>query len=290
VRGTFIETLGVGPAYTLNFFTPPDAIAKLGAFPDAIAALLDRDAFPYFFWCIAAVFVGVTITRRASRRVEPLVILAVFVVATAISYAERHHLYFGMIAAVLVIALILRLLRRRQLTLALLAIAAAIAMAGPTTHMGVIGSMRRGRGPLEPQWSEVTHPARARGALMHESDAKAIASVEKYLAASMRADETFFDFTNSGLFYFLFRRDCPIREYEVAFYETEAQQREVIRRIETNPRVRAVLVPPSPHGRFTVDGIPNAERAPLVWEYIRQNFHPDFAEGDIVFWKRNGPL
>lgn len=287
LRGTFIETLGAGTAYTLNFFTPPQAMAKAGAFPDALAALLDRETFPYLFWCFAAVFVGVTITRRASRRVEPLVIICVFIVATAISYAERHHIYFGMLAAVLVVALILTLLRRRHIALATLTIFAAIALAGPTTHIGVMGWMRRGRGPVEAEWSEVTHLPRARGALLHERDINVIRSVEKYLALSLRNDETFFDFTNSGMLYFLFRRDCPIREYEVAFYETEAAQREVIRRIESNPKVRAALVTATPHGRFTVDGVPNFERAPLVWQYLQENFHPDFAEGDVVFWRRN---
>jgi hypothetical protein len=287
LRGTFVETLGAGSAYTLNFFTPPQTMMKYSAFPDVLAALFDREVFPYVFWCFVAIFVGVTVTRRASRRLEPLVIVGVFVVATAISYAERHHIYFGMLATVLVIALILGLLRRRQIALATIAILATIALAGPTTHIGVMGWMRRARGPVETGWTEIAHLPRARGALLHERDTKVIASVEKYLALSLQKDETFFDFTNSGLLYFLFRRDCPIREYEVAFYETEAAQREVIRRIESNPKVRAVLVPPSPHGRFTVDGVPNFERAPLVWQYLQENFHPDFEEGEVVFWRRN---
>ena len=286
LRGTFIETLSAGPAYTMNFFTPPPAMESIAAFPDVLAVLLNRDAFPYIFWGIAAIFAGVMLTRRASRRLEPLVILAVFIVATAISYAERHHLYFGMLAAVLVIALILHLVRRRHVAMATLAIVATIAMAGPTTHMGVIGWMRRGRGPMGPGFSELAHIPRARGAWIHETDAKVIESVRKYLALSMHPDETFFDFTNSGLLYFVFNRDCPIREYEVAFYETEERQREVIRRIESNPKVRAVLVPPHPHGRITVDGVPNAERAPLVWAYLQANFHADFEEGDVVFWRR----
>lgn len=286
LRGTFIETLSAGPAYTMNFFTPPPAMQQVAAFPDVLAVLLNRDAFPYIFWCLAAIFAGVMLTRRASRRIEPLVIVAVFIVATAISYAERHHLYFGMLAAVLVVALILHLVRRRHITMATLAIVATIALAGPTTHMGVIGWMRRGRGPMGPGFSELAHIPRARGAWIHESDAKVIESVRKYLALALRPDETFFDFTNSGLLYFVFNRDCPIREYEVAFYETEERQREVIRQLEANPKVRAALIPSNPHGRFTIDGVPNAERAPLVWSYLQANFQPDFEEGDVVFWRR----
>jgi hypothetical protein len=286
LRGTFVETLGAGAAYSMNFFTPPESIAKLGAFPDVLAATLDRQAFLYIFWCLAAVFAGVMLARRASRRLEPLVILAVFTVATAISYAERHHLYFGMLAAVMIVALILGLLRRRQIALATLTILATIVLAAPTTHIGVIGWMRRGRGPLEPGWVELTSIPRARGAYVSQRDAAVITSAQTYLA-TLKPDETYFDFTNSALLYYLLRRDCPIRQYEVPFYETETQQREVIRRIESNPQVRAALVPAGPMGRFTVDGVPNTERAPLVWEYLQANFHPDFEEGDVVFWRRN---
>jgi hypothetical protein len=287
LRGTFVETLAVGPAYAMNFFTPPAAMKRVNAFPDVLAVLLDRDVFSYLAWCIAALFAGVTITRRVSRRLEPIVIVAVFIVATAISYAERHHLYFEILAPVLAIALVLGLLRRRHTALAVVTIVAAIALAAPTTHIGVIGWMRGMRGPAEPGWVELTHLPRARGAYIHERDTVPIASVEKYLALSLQPDETFFDFTNSSLLYFLFRRDCPIRQYEVAFYETEALQREVIHRLESNPKVRAVLVPSTPRGRFNVDGIANAERAPLVWEYLKANFHPDFEEGEVVFWRRN---
>jgi hypothetical protein len=287
LRGTFVETLAAGPAYTMNFFTPPAAMASVSAFPDVLAVLLNRDVFAYLAWCVAALFLGVTVTRRVSRRLEPIVIVAVFIVATAVSYAERHHLYFEILAPVLAVALILWLLRRRYTALAVVTIVAAIALAAPTTHLGVIGWMRGMRGPAEPGWAELTPIPRARGAYIHERDAAAINSVGKYLALSLQPDETFFDFTNSGLLYFLFRRDCPIRQYEVAFYETEELQRDVIRRIESNPKVRAVLVPSTPRGRFNVDGIPNADRAPLVWEYLKANFHPDFEEGEVVFWRRN---
>ena len=280
LRGTFIETLAAGPAYTLNFFTPP---ARAAAFPDILATLLDRDVFEYAFWCLAAIFVGVTVTRRPSRRLEPVLLLGVWIVSTGISYAERHHLYFGMLAAVLVVAAIRRLPR----IVAPIAILATIALAGPTTHMGVLGSMRKARGPLDPAWVELPHLPRARGALFHESDARFVAGVERYLSLALPPGETFFDFTNSGILYYLFRRDCPIREYETPFYETEAQQREVIRRLEANPNVRAALIPHHPQGRFTIDHVPNAERAPLVWAWLQENFHSDFEEGEVVFWRRN---
>jgi hypothetical protein len=283
LRGTFVETIGVAPAYTLEMFTLAPKMQDLRAFPDVLAVALDRTVFLYVAWCAIAVVVGVMIARRPRRRYEAVLLLGVWTVVSAISYAERHHTRFGMFAAVLFVFVILRLLRRRS-ALAIPAIAAAIVLAAPTTHMAVVGWMRHSRGPIEPDWVEINDLPRARGAFFHERDARFTESVRKYLSLSLAPDETFFDFTNSGILYFLTRRDCPIREYEVAFYETDAGQREVIRRIEANPKVRAALVSPDP--RFTIDGIPNATRAPLVWQYLQDHFTPDFQEGEVVMWRR----
>ena len=44
-RGTFIEVLGVGPAYTLGFFVPPEVLSAKRFFPEVLAVLLERRAF-----------------------------------------------------------------------------------------------------------------------------------------------------------------------------------------------------------------------------------------------------
>lgn len=283
LRGTFIEVLSVGPAYTLELFEAPAALSERRFFPEVLAATLQPGVFLYIAWPVLAVVAGAMLTRRQPRRREPLVLLAFWAVATGVSYAERHHLYFAMAVMVLIVAGIVSLLRSRS-ALAVPAIVAAFVLANPTTHLSVIGVNRTTRGPAA-EWVEIRDVPRARGAYWHVSDATAVASVNKYLTLSMKPDETFFDFANSGALYFLFRRDCPIREYEVAFYQSEAQQREIIRRIESNPKVRAALVSTTPHGRITVD-VPNAWRAPLVQQYLEENFEPDFEEGEIAFWRR----
>lgn len=283
LRGTFVEVLSVAPAYTTGFFSAPEQLAEKRFFPEALAVAFEPRVMLYVAWPILAIFTGVAITRRWPRRFEPLVLLALWAVLTGISYAERQHRYFGMAVIVIFVTIALRLLRRRN-PIAIAMIAVAFILASPTTHLAVVGFNRAKRAPPQ-DWVEIRDVPRARGAFWHTSDAVAIASVKKYLELSLAPDETFLDFTNSGALYFLFRRDCPIREYEVAFYETEEQQREVIRRIEANPKVRAALVPTTPHGRFSVD-IPNAWRAPLVDQYLRDHFEPDFEEGEVAFWRR----
>jgi hypothetical protein len=76
-----------------------------------------------------------------------------------------------------------------------------------------------------------------------------------------------------------------IRQPEVAFYEREELQREVIRRIERAPHAVAALVPPFPE-YGSVDHVPNAVRAPLVWKYLQSHFRPHYQEGNVMFWRR----
>jgi hypothetical protein len=280
--GTFVETLRLAPAYVQGFFTVPANLAERRFFPEVLSLLLDPQAFRYLVWMLVVVFVGAALTRRWPRRFEPMLVVGVWIVLTGISYAERHHHYFGMAVAVLIAAMIPRLARRHP-AVAAVAILAAIVLANPTTHASVIGVNRAARGAPASDWVEIRDLPRARGAYWHVRDAATVASVKKYVDLTLKPDETFFDFTDSGILYFLFRRDCPIREYEVAFYETEELQREVIRRIDSNPKVRAVLFR---EGRLSVDGIPSEWRAPLVHQYIVQNFERDFEEGDVAFWRR----
>ncbi|HKR65979.1 MAG TPA: hypothetical protein VJZ00_19765 [Thermoanaerobaculia bacterium] len=273
---TFADTPSVAAAYTLQMFSPPDLMK---AFPDVLSVALEPAVFLYLAWCVVAIATALLIARHPRRRFEPVLLLGIWIVLSAISYAERHHLRFGVLVSILIVWLAVRY-RRFAIPIAI----AAIALAQPTTHLAVVGWMRQSRGPIEPGWVAIDNLPRARGVWFSEKDAAVIASTQKYVTLALKPDETFFDFTNSGILYFLTRRDCPVREYEVAFYETEAKQHEVIRRRESNPKIRAAMVSQAP--RFTVDGVANAARAPLVWQYLEQHFEPDFEEGDVVFWRR----
>ena len=277
---TFVEMLGLGPVYTLTMFHPPEFLAR--SLPEALAGIFDRVGFLYFLWPAAVIFAGATVTRRPRRRMEPLVLAAVYIALTSLSYAERHHLYFTMAAAPFVFGLIWQIRRMRY---APLLIVPLLVIAAPTTHVAILDMTRGSRGPVEPRWVEVPEIPRARGALFLDEDAAALRGVAKYASLALAPGETWLDLSNRGIFYFLLRRDCPIREPEVAFFESEEDQRAIIRRLETDLRIRAVLLP-GPTGRYTVDGVANIERAPLVWRYVQEHFAEDFVEGDVVIWRR----
>lgn len=278
-RSTFGEILAMGPAYTMNLFTAP---RDTSSFPELLPAFFRGEAFPYIAWCGIAIATAVLLARPRRRSREAFVIVGAWVVLGAISYAERHHLYFIDVIAPLLIAGTYIAIRKRAALAPALVIALVVA-AMPTTHIGVLGWVRRLRGPAEEGWIEVRDVPRARGVLIRDREAAELASVKKYVSLALRRDETFFDFTNRAIFYYFLNRDNPVRHVEVAYYESERAQRAVIAALEANPKIRAALVPP---GGILVDGVPHEARAPLVWQYLQQHFTPDFEEGGVVFWRR----
>jgi hypothetical protein len=295
IHTTFFEVLTLGPVYTLMPFDQPPGMEKFHFLPEALLAVFDKTSFLYITWIATLVLVATALamprepmTRRRAR-FEALLAIAFLVILTAFSYAERHHLYNHFFTGPLAGVALFLLFRARNAfvrRLAPVAIAVALMAGYPTLHLVIVAMVRNARGPLDQGWRELPDIPAARGALFHDVDSRVIESAKKY-ADRLPPGTTWFDFSNRGNLYFLLDRDCPIRHIEVAFYETEERQRDVIRRLEANPRVVAALVPMYPE-QAAVDGVPNATRAPLVWKYLEENFEPDWSEGDVAFWRRRG--
>ena len=293
VRVTIFEIASLGPVYTLTVFDAPAALQRISNVPEVLSALLDKSAWLYVFWPVMMLLVVVALTsrtpltprRRAHR--EAFLIIAIYGVITAISYAERHHLLWLFVAAPLITIAVFRMFRSRNpvtRSLAPALVILAVMIGQPTAHIAIVGSLRHAHGPLDSDVRELALP-RARGALSKSSDAAVIDVVQRYAASHLQPNETWFDFTNRGNLYFLLDRDCPMRQLEVAFYETADRQRDVIRRIEDNPHIRFALMPSEPDNT-TVDGVPSRVRAPLVYAYLIERFTPDYEEGGVNFWRR----
>jgi hypothetical protein len=294
VRVTLFEIASLGPVYTLTVFDAPAALLHANNVPEVLGALLDKSSWLYVFWPVMMLLVVVALTsrtpmtprRRAHR--EAFLIIAIYGVLTAISYAERHHLLWLFVAAPLITIAIFRMFRSRNAiarSLAPALVILALMIGQPTAHIAIVGALRRARGPMDPETRELALP-RARGALTKAGDAVVIDVVQRYAASHLQPNETWFDFTNRGNLYFLLERDCPMRQVEVAFYESDERQRDVIRRIEQNPHIRFALMPPEPTDNTAVDGIPNRVRAPLVYAYLRAQFTLDREEGGVGLWGR----
>lgn len=282
LRGTFVEIPAASTAYRLGFFKAPPAMQQHGSFPEVLTVLLQPDVYQNLVWLIVVVGLGAALTRRWPRTVQPLLVLAFWVALSGISFAYRFNHYFGMIAVVVLTGWIFRLVRRRS-AFAIAVIAAAFILARPTTHVSVVGVNRNARGTPPADWVEIRDIPRARGALWHVRDAASIANVQKYLSLTLQPHETFFNFTDTAILHYVTRRDWPIREYEMAYLQPDEKQREVIRILESNPNVRALLVR---EGDWSIDWIPNAQRAPLLHQYLMEHFEPDYEEGHVTFWRR----
>jgi hypothetical protein len=294
VHFTFVEMPSLAGVYALPPVILPEGLKQFHYPPEVLVAAFDKTSFLYVLWFVVLVGTAAAATVRIDsdrlrRRRDALLVIAAFMLICAFPYAERHHLFFQYAMAPMIAAALLWAFRSRQVLLRALApalVVVALMIAQPTIHLAIVASLRNTFGPLEPGWREL-QIQRARGVYFNDINARAIETAAQYAGTHLRPDDTYFDFTNRGMLFFLLNRDCPIRQVEVAFYETEAQQREVIARIATNPHVRAALVPPpGPSGLSLSVDVPNSTRAPLVWAWLQQHFEPDFAQGDVVFWRR----
>jgi hypothetical protein len=293
IRVTLFEIAPLGPVYALPPYRTPAGWRTFRYVPEALAGLFDRTSFLYVVWVInfialaAAIAAGVRGTPRRRAQLHALMVISSFVAICAISYAERQHNHYQFVVAPLMVVAIWNLSRSRERfarSVAPVGVLVILMTAFITIHLAISVAVRRARGPMEAGWTTSPLP-RAEGAWFREKDAAIIAASHDYLDRVVGPDGTFFDFTNRGLLFFLLNRDIPVRQIEPAFYETEELQKEVIARIEGNPRVRAALVPKGMDDQTGVD-IPNQLRAPLVWKYLQDHFRPDYEDDNIVFWRR----
>lgn len=228
---------------------------------------------PLALWLLALLFAAAT-TRLRIRRSDTVWPIALWAVVAGVSFAQRRHLYATFAMTAFAVALLWLIARRQRHVAAVLAIALAL-LAKPWDHIFKLATPLRLAGGI-------TQP------LVSLEQQRAIDAARRFAAAHLRPDETYFDFSNSAALYYFLGRNCPTRHQQVPFYETESAQREVIAAIERNPAVRAALLE-CPGGNWNIDGIPNKQRAPLVWQYLQTHFEPAFAEDGVTFWTRRQP-
>ena len=118
----------------------------------------------------------------------------------AASYVERRHFYFTFVIGAFLIAGMQAMSRHRTATIAL-AIAIAC-FARPFSHVFDVASpLRRSHGFPANNLVAFESVPRARGALFDSRSAVGLASVQKFVATSLRPRETCYDFANAGLLY-----------------------------------------------------------------------------------------
>jgi len=285
--------LGVFPEFVdVTFRLVPSLLPVYAhGFPSAFPLGPASPAMLYACAGLGVLLLGALLPRgpRVPDPARPLVPVCAWIALAMLAVMERHHFnypYFVVPAAVVLLARWIRRSAPDRLagSLASGAIVAGFALAHDALTLPLVIGVSVQPRTYETNAAPLAAPRRARGALFRRPERVLVArTVEMMERAGFREEDTWLDFANEPGLYFLFDRRCPIRYYEVAFYESESAQREVIAAVRRNPRVRAVLM----SGTYPlIDEVSNEIRAPLVARYIRENFRPFLREDGIEFWIR----
>ncbi len=293
VQTTFDFVPSLLPVYALGF--PPLELTKDDPGPPAMAWLRSQTALAYVFLAISAVVSGALLPRapRVGARARGLLPVLAWIFAGMLSVIERHHVTYPLLAAPVCLLLLDRWARGGTRRWRVGAVATALLVATVIVGREPISFVSAASRAIVEPWTPPAARAvegeglsRARGAVFLEADAALIeATAEMIRRTDLRGGETWLDFANAPGLYYLFDRDCPIRYYEVPFYETESAQREVIEAVAANPRVRVVLVSSGLLAQ-EIDHLSNDERAPRVAAFLREHFRPYWSSGAVEFWIR----
>jgi len=266
LRATFFELPTTHSVYFIRPLSIPDVLRS----PAILHHLTSEDAIYAFLWVIALITTCVGFARSPfrARRGDAPWLIGVWMVVAAASWIERGNTYFFAALVPFVVAALYALSRQSRPVATALTIALVL-LAQPFRHVITV----------VPELHAAPPPP-----LFDEMSDRSIRAARRF-ARTLKPGDTFVDFSNTALLYSLLGRDCPLRFVEVANYQPEEMQLQVIDRIEHNPHIRAALIECA-GTNSSVDGVPNRERAPLVWSYLQRNFTPAFDEDGVVFWRR----
>ncbi|HEV3454961.1 MAG TPA: hypothetical protein VHG32_00305 [Thermoanaerobaculia bacterium] len=286
LRVTFHELLPAGRAYVSGPLAGPDCLRALGTSlpswvqPECVCALL-------WVLIVLATAAGLARAPFAAARGDGVWLIGLWIALAGAAYAERRHLYASIAMAAFLVGA-LYLLAHQRARAATVALAVALAwLANPLGHLfGLATPLRTSGGARPPAGAvEIDATPRCRGVVFDPALRAPIEAVKRFVDTQLRPGETWFDFTNHPVLYYLFARRCPMRHQEIPFVESAAAQREVITRLERDLSVRAVLID-FPDVHSAIDGVSNRVRAPLLRGYLGQRFVPAFADHGVVFWIR----
>ena len=286
VSTTFREVLTLGPSFGFGFFDVSQCCPGMTWLTDVAAeALLVPTTLPFVAWPLVLIWFAVTIARRdATIRWRAAMVVAVWVIVAVMSFAARRQDYAVMLIPALAIILIFCGWRRLPQGPMVLAIVLCVIISHPAWHLfRAMPEIARPPGN-PPRVAEVPLP-RARGVVVDRAVAPAIMLADAYMRQTLAPNETFFDFANAPALYYLTDRRLPIRQIQVSQYEDVRLQREVIAALERDRSVRLALMR-FPEFAFILDGVSNAQRAPLVAQYLETHFTPALDQNGVVFWRR----
>jgi len=290
IQTTFFYLPTLMPAYAIPLVRPAlpwsQGLASLQAF------VTDPTMFLYGFVTLAVLVLGAVLPRggQIGDRARAALPILAWIVLAMVSVVERRHVRYPMFLVPLGLVLLALWLKGERRWVSPHGVIAAVALAAVVVlwkPWDLARSMAFAIANPEPvPLAAFDDPPRARGARLSAPDAALVRATSTLIReAKLSPEDTWLDFANAPGLHYVFARDCPIRYYEVPFYESEPAQAEVVAALERNPKVRAVLVrsglPSDP-----IDHVPNAVRTPKVAKFLELNFQPFLKQDGVEFWIR----
>ena len=133
----------------------------------------------------------------------------------------------------------------------------------------------------------VDQPLERAGNIQIPTDqASQIKAVVDYIQKNTRPDETIFDFSNQGAYYFFADRPSVTRYIQVCYASTDVMQMEVIEALEKY-KTRLVIFSNS-SWMDSIDGVTNLDRHRLIAKYLKDNYVESVKIGPTIIYKRKG--
>ena len=125
---------------------------------------------------------------------------------------------------------------------------------------------------------------RAGGIQLSADQVTQIQKVVSYIQSHTDADDTIFDFSSQGAYYFFANRPSATRYHQIAYAATKSMQEEVIRDLERNGTKLAIF---RSGGWFdNIDGVSSVERHPLIAQYLETNYEEATNINGVIILKR----
>jgi len=111
---------------------------------------------------------------------------------------------------------------------------------------------------------------RAGGIQLPADQVSQVQQVVKYIQSNTSENDTIFDFSSQGAYYFFANRKSATRYHQIAYAATKSMQEEVIYALDKSQPKLVIL---GTGGWFdNIDGVSSTDRHPLIAKYLEENY------------------
>jgi hypothetical protein len=159
----------------------------------------------------------------------------------------------------------------------------ATSICNPIDTLKQISTTLTGYGTIDRY--NINPPIERAGSIEIPADqASQMKAVVSYIQSNTKPDETIFDFSNQGAYYFFADRPSATRYHQICYASIDAMQNEVINALE-NHKTRLVIFSNNAW-MDSIDGVTNSARNHMVAQYLKEKYAESAKIGPTIIFKR----